>query len=533
MLRLATALSIAVLLAPPSLADDRADFLEVMGKAATGAMVAEEYGAACDTRYPESQQARRDAFAGWSHQVDLPGYYRFLNAAFETLPNLEADLEQNRPRAQAEVEKDIASGGSACADFRAALNDNAIFDIKAPIRELLRNAGDFGIVVADAPIAPVNQTSEVVPLIVLSARLASKMDEIGSKAGAEGNRDLRAAREDHAEAWLKQQAALAIYGRIVNDDSLRQWRGDQQSSFLATCRSFANAEDEAAMKRDLAEERVVVGEPRWVRDEREGGVVSLDRCRVFAQDPSGIALAGLEDDSAGLMLRPLEFDEAFAGPGEGIAMSELDRVLYDAEFSNRMDGFGNGYTQRDEDIYVLLRDGTAYRHEWNFAFTDLDIDLSREREPGNWFTWQEHWGTVTLTRTGGLDAGEEIDLSEARRLMPVPEGQMLYQTYYYLNVGMGGGRSDREYAFSADGQVQYSRSGFVAGNFGTSYIIVAGSGADEVSVSTYAFDGYTLLIDGPEGEERHFVALIDGQNSDQPEEVIIDGQVYWLRENDE
>ncbi len=69
------------------------------------------------------------------------------------------------------------------------------------------------------------------------------------------------------------------------------------------------------------------------------------------------------------MLRPLDYAEAYGAPGAGIVLSDIDRVLYDAEFANRMDGFGNGYTQRDEDIYVLLRDGTAYRHAWNFAFS--------------------------------------------------------------------------------------------------------------------------------------------------------------------
>lgn len=527
------ALSIGALLTAPALADDVADFMVSLGKAATGAVVAEAYISACDAPYPDSQQARRDALAGWGHRVDLAGYYRFLDAAFGTIPDLEADLEQNRVRAQALVDDDVAKDGATCTDLRSALNDNAMFDIASPIRYLLRHAEDFGIVVAEADVVAPSNEIAVVPLISLSAQLAGKMDEIGSKAGAQDDRDLRKAREDHAEAWLAERPAVAIYGRIVGENSLREWRGEQQSAFLASCRSFADDAQEAAMARDLGEERIVVGEVRWVSDAREGGELSFDDCRVFVHDPAQVGLTTVADDSAGLMLRPLDYAEAFAGPGAGIALGDVERVLYDAEFANRMYGFGNGYTQRDEDIYVLLRDGTAYRHEWNFAFTDLDVDRSRQREPDRWFTWQDSGGAVTLTQTGGLDAGEEIDVSEVRLLVPMPQGQVLDQTYYYLNVGMGGGRSDREYAFSADGQLQYSRSGFVAGNFGTSYIIVAGNSGDETSTSSYAFDGYTLLIDGPEGQERHFVALIEGQDPGRPEEIIIDGQVHWLRENDE
>src|SRR5690606_5511342 len=117
-----------------------------------------------------------------------------------------------------------------------------------------------------------------------------------------------------------------------------------------------------------------------------------------------------------------------------------------------------------------------------FAFTDLDVDLSRAREPDNWFTWQEDGETVSVTQTGGLDAGQTIALTKAQRLVPFPAGQRLDDTYYYLNVGMGGARSDRDYAFGSDGQLVHTRGGFVAGNFGTSYIIVAG-GEDTVATS--------------------------------------------------
>lgn len=529
-MRLPVALALCALGVTSVLADDTAEFMDALGKAATGAIVAEAYQLACDRHYPETRQARQDALAGWGHSVDLAGYDRFLDAAFGVMTELRQDLEQNRTRAQALVDEDVASNSATCADLRTALDETAIFDIAAPIRHLLRNADDFGIVIPNEQTVDASKQVEITPLIALSAQLVGKMDEIGSKVGAQQNRDLRKAREEHAEAWLNQWPVLAVVGRVVSENGLREWRGDQQSRFLASCRSFADDAHETAMAQSQGQERIVIGTVRWVSDNRDGGEVSLEECHVAEHDPSEITLATLEDDSAGLMLRPLEYAEAFAGPGKGIALSDVDRVLYDAEFSNRMDGFGNGYTQRDEDIYVLLRDGTAYRHEWNFAFTDLDAALSREREPDRWFTWQDSRNSVTLTQTGGLDTGTTIDLSDARLLMPAPANQKLDRTYYYLNVGMGGGRSDREYAFSADGELRYSRSGFVAGNFGTSYIIVAGDSDDDVSTASYVFDGYTLLVDGAEGQERHFAAFIEGQDPSLPEEIIIDGQVYWLRD---
>lgn len=529
MMRGASLLLTSMLLVMPAIGDDAA-FNDALSKAVTGAIVAEAYLAACAVATPDHVQAQRDAMAAWSHSVDLTGYRRLMVGAVARFTGLEDDLRDNAERAQGVVEEEVAQDASPCQDFRAALTDNDIFDIAADIRYLLRNADDFGIVVEYAASEPVSDGVEVMPLASLSVLIANKMDEIGSKAGAREDRDLREAREKHATEWLEQPAVIAISGRVVADDELREWRGDLQSTFLATCASFEDDTHEAAMAAGIGEDHILVGEIRWLREDRIGGVVSLDDCQLF--DLEAVDLAGIDDDSAGLMLRPPEYDEAYAGPGDGMAMGDIDRVLYAASFENRLDGFGNGYTDREENIYVLLRDGTAYRHEWNFAFTDLDVPLSRQREPDRWFSWQDSWGTITLRQTGGLDEGDEIDLSDARRLMPVPQGQVLDATYYYLNVGMGGGRSDRDYAFSVDGHLLHSRGGFVAGNFGTAYIIAVGDDAPATR-SAYSFDGYTLLIDGPDGQERHFVAMIDGDDPGHPQEIIIDGEVHWLREDDE
>lgn len=530
MLRLGLILLLSTVWVAPALAQDIDPFSEALSEATTGAVLSEAYMLACSMHDPDSETGRRDAMASWSHRVGLPGYRRVVTGVAEQIPSLLDDIDQHAQKVRQAVLDEIAADPSPCTSLAATLDED-IYDIADQIRYLLRNADDFGIDVPEPEVVPTGDEIEVLPLATLSAQLAQKMDEVGSKAGAREDRDLREAREDHAEAWLEQRPAVVIFGRVVAEDELREWRGDQQSAFSATCGSFFDDDEEASMAGAMGQDRIIVGEVRWLRDEHEGGVLSLSECRVFTHDPAAAELATSDDDSAGIMLRPPDYKEAFAGPGAGMAMGDIDRVLYDAEFENRMDGFGNGYTHRSEDIYVLLRDGTAYRHEWNFAFTDLDVELSRTREPDRWFTWRDSWGTVTVTQSGGLDAGTEVDLSDARKLVAVPQGQTLDQTYYYLNVGMGGSRRDRDYAFSRDGQLVHTRGGFVAGNFGTHYIAVVGD--DDVTTSRYAFDGYTLLIEGPDGEERHFAAIFEGDDPDSPKEILIDGQVHWLREEDQ
>lgn len=512
-------------LSAPAIANDAQDFLDTMSKAVTGATLARAYVAACDIHDPEGQAARRDIMAGWSHSVNLAGYDRLMDATARALPELAADVQRHVDEVHNGLGKQIADDPSACGDF-ADMLDEERFDISNQIRVVMRDAEDFGIALPATTAAPTSEDIAILPLAYLSAQALDVMDEIGSRAGAQDNRALREAREEHMLDWLRQRGMLVAYGRVTADDEMREWRDDQQSQFMVDCLSFARS-DEELMAQSVGQDMVVVGEPHWVRETREGGVIGLRDCAIYALADTGHELT-TGDDRAGLMLRPLEFDEAFAGPGAGIAMGEIDRVLYAADFTNRMDGFGNGYTDRQEDIYVLLRDGTAYRHDWGFAFTDLDVALSREREPERWFTWSNNWGEVSVTRTGGLGEGEVIDLSDAQRIVPLPEGQTLDQTYYYLNVGMGGARRDRDYVFMPDGSVIHTRGGFVAGNFGTSYIIV--SPGEDVSSSTYRFEGFTLVIEGPDGEERKFAAMIDGDDANVPEELLIGGEVYWVRD---
>lgn len=518
-----------LLLAPPTLADEAAEYAELMGNTVTSVTEARALVDVCDERFPDSETARSDFMAGWAHEVDLAAYDRLLAAAVVAYDGLGADLDNYWASARAEVVAAIEADASPCHDLAQELDDDML-DLASSIRGLVRDAEDFGIDVADAT-APTFDPSDfgVMALAELWTRALAVMEEVGSKAGAEDNRHLKEAREVHLLAWLEAQGELHLRGRVVSEDELREWRGDWQSSLEVRCSDFASERDEHLFAEGFGTDVVVTGSPSWVLEQRVGGVINLRDCRVSKAKASDADPS--IDDSAGLMLRPLEFAEAFAGANAGIAMNQVDRVLYAADFSNRIDAFGNGYIDRQEDIYVLLRDGTAYRHEWDFAFTDLNVDRSLQREPERWFTWSDHWGKVTLAHSGGVDEGTEIDLSDAKRLVPMPGNQRLEGPYYYLQVSSGGARSDREYVFSADGTVTYTRGGFIAGNFAGSFITVV-PGDDESQRLTYRFEDFTMILDGPDGQERHFFAMRDGADPAAPEELLIRGQVYWDREEE-
>lgn len=501
-----------------------AEFNATLSEAATRVMTARTIKDLCDERSPQSESARRDALASWSHRNDVADYDRVISELVRGSEAFRKEMESNLARARTQIAPPLAADPAPCADLATFLADEK-YAIKPLVRKMRRLAGNYGLdlaqPVADSPPGKL----PVMGLAHLTVLAEAEMAKVGSYAGALEDRNLRKAREDRLESYLQNQGAVAGYGRVVSDNRLREWRGARQSRFSLSCRSFKDNTHKARMNESRGQDMVVIGRVRNVI-EGKNAEISLRDCQLFTLEQTGASLARV-DDQSGLVHRPPEANEVHAGPGKGIAMADVDRVLYVADFAHRLDGFGNGYTSRDEDIYVLLSDASAYRHTWKFPFTDLDVSASKSREPENWFTWSKNWtGEIALSRDG-----EKVDLSKAQELAPLPADTRLHHSYYFLNVGMGGARSDRSFVFRSDGTVTHKRSGFVAGRFATSYIIT-GSNRDDSVTSNYRFEDYALVLSSPHGEERRFFAVFDDADKSKPEDVIVDGQVYWTRKKE-
>ena len=511
-------------LSPAASATD-AEFNATLSEAATRVVTARTVKELCDERSPQSESARRDALASWSNRNDIADYDQVISELVRNSEAFRKEMEGNLTRARTQIASPLAADPAPCADLAIFLADEK-YAIKPLVRKLRRLAGNYGLDLARAPADSAQANLQVRGLAHLTVLADAEMASVGSYEGALEDRDLRKAREDRLETYLQNQGAVAGYGRVVADNRLREWRGARQSRFSLSCRSFKDDTHKTRMNEALGKDRVVIGQVRNVIDGKNAEI-SLRECQILTLEQTQTPLAKA-DDQAGLVHRPPEANEVFAGPGKGIAMAEVDRVLYVADFAHRLDGFGNGYTSRDEDIYVLLSDASAYRHTWKFPFTDLDVSASKSREPENWLTWSKSWtGEITLSRDG-----EKIDLSKAQELAPLPADTRLDHSYYFLNVGMGGARSDRSFVFRPDGTVTHKRSGFVAGRFATSYIIT-GSNRDDSVTSNYRFEDYALVLSNPQGEERRFFAVLDNADKSKPEDVIVDGQVYWTRKKDE
>ncbi|GAA5232822.1 hypothetical protein FOZ76_01825 [Verticiella sediminum] len=530
MARLKFWLAAAALLALPAAAapaDDAQELSAHLGKAVGAFQAARLYGEQCDRRDPEDAQSRKDALAAWRYKNSGADYDRVIGAFTRAIPDLAGQIDQQTAQLAERVAKDLDASPEPCGDLGKLLAHEQ-FSVQSDVRRLLSLSRRLGIELpqpGETVRAKAADETRILRLAALSARLEARMAEIGSKEGAMNSSALRGARQDHAEAWLKSDGVLVLFGRVTGDSELREWRDDMQSSFKVDCHSFSERAHEERMAGAIGEDSVVVGTPRLVVDSAGGGRVSLAKCSLFTVEETARPFVE-EDDAAGLVLRPLAFDEALAGPGQGIPIRDVDRVLYASSFDTRMDGFGNGYVDREEDIYVLLRDGTAYRHEWPFPFTDLAVALSRHREPERWFTWNERRGQVTLTGKGNARQDALIDLAKAQRLRPLAS-RPLAGEYHYLQIAAGGSRQDRRYAFSRDGTVVYSHGGFMAGNVGTGYLIVNGRDNPDTT-SGYRIEDYALILDTPQGEERHFLAVPESAKGSPPDTLLIDGAAFWL-----
>lgn len=513
----------------PAQADVASDFTADLGKVVGAFNAVQLYVEECDRKFPESTTDRRDVLAGWSYANSQSSYDRLMEGIHARMPDIAVQISREREKLAGRLAQEITQNPQQCDDLMKVFKEDSQFSVERSVSRLVRNASKLGINVPDAPeIVPKQKSADdirILRLAALSARLEAKMAEIGSKEGGKRYRDLSKARESHVRDWLMADGMQLVYGRVTDDDELREWRGDQQSSFKVECDTFVNDAHETKMAQAVGQDRVVLGTPRSILDAHTGGKLTLRKCSVFTVEETGRPFLK-EEDVAGLMPRPMEESEAYAGPNNGIPLGSVDRVLYESSFDNRLDGFGNGYIDREEAIYILLSDGSAYRHEWSFPFTDLAVERSKDREPERWFTWEESGGTIKLTHTVGEAKGSTFHLEKPQKLRPMTT-QNLKARYYYLQVGMGGNRQDRSYVFADDGTLTYHRSGFVAGNVATSYIII-NSGKEKKVTANYRFEDFALILERDGEIERHFLAVPDSADKASPDTLIIRGEAYWL-----
>jgi hypothetical protein len=261
-------------------------------------------------------------------------------------------------------------------------------------------------------------------------------------------------------------------------------------------------------------------------------------------DPSQIARSTLPETGE-LEYRPPTAEEVYAGPDKGIPAGQIEAMLFREQFQIGINPGGGTYTDRNEESYLLLKDGTAYHYGFDYPPTDLDADQVRRRAPQDWSRWERPDQKYVMTAA----AGERADLPSFTVLKPFPPDARLDHAYYYLNVSMGGVTTRIDIIFRPDGTFERHQGGSffmqsMAGtgpDGGTVGVFSGGMGAvmnengfsmggalkQRDSAGRYRLDGYTLQLTADDGTVTRLRIGASEGDITAPGTLNIGGTSYW------
>jgi hypothetical protein len=510
----------------------------------------EALAAQCDTLSPISRASREAALKAWRDANRIDAFQAAIAPIFARVPGSAASIGELRDKAAAKAKALTEKTPAICENFDAFLREKtfAVGNLIADILPVLTTTNErLSAVAPSAPPSPASGAIALYTIVQLSTAAETAMNKVAS---ADAAKDLktREARENAGRLALEALGVIAVRANVVSRDDLREWRGDQQSTYKVNCRAFIDEQTEERFKELEGSETTMAGKiDNFVVPSSGGGNIILARCGFV--DGAGLTKANLPE-SGGLALRPPSAQEANAGPDKGIQTKDVENIAYKADVRTSIDGFGNLYSDRNEDTYVLLKDGTAYHYHWRFPFTDLNVALSKHREPGNWYRWRQDGKNLVLTATGGADAGQTKTVSDTSALTPFRPGARLGKAFKFLHVGMMGVRRERDWVFRRDGTLDLNKSNIVAGqtfagaNIGASGPGVAYSGGGNASLLVvgrpneqrlrYRIDGYVLEVTGDDGAvERHFIARFGDDKADDPDMLYLGGEMLWDRDKED
>ncbi|WP_395676193.1 hypothetical protein [Inquilinus sp.] len=353
--------------------------------------------------------------------------------------------------------------------------------------------------------------------------------------------------DDKAEAVtaaMEKLGPLALSGRADGDDRLQQWLPEQRSIWDATC-SFADKAEEARFKQAKGRDVTVVAQISRVYAFK---VFKLSACRLL-DDPSRIARSTLPE-AGQLEYRPPNAEEVDAGPDKGVPAGQIEAMLFREQFQIGINPGGGTYTDRNEESFLLLKDGTAYRYEFGYPPTDLDAKQVRRRAPQDWSRWERPDQTYVMTAA----AGEKSDFSRFTVLKPFPPDARLDHSYYYLNVSQGGVTTRISLVFRPDGTFERHQggsyfmqspvgtgpdggsvgvySGGMGAVMGENGFSVGGALKSRDSTGRYRLDGYALQLTADDGTVTRLRIGVPGDDVTAPDTLNIGGTSYWDAEKE-
>jgi len=197
----------------------------------------------------------------------------------------------------------------------------------------------------------------------------------------------------------------------------------------------------------------------------EGAMQELPSGLVFFKETRIVDGAGLKPSplpsEPGLYRMDVEAAQITAAPGAGLAPAQVHGLLHNSYGATG----ANGYEFR-EDIFLLLKDGTAYLGH-SVAPNALDVAKSRKLEPQLWARWRAKGDGFQILRQDDFGRPDGDWADQAGHLVATwKPNQRLDATYtaqaFYGSLALGGTYSSTAYKFSGDGRFEvigYKQSG--------------------------------------------------------------------------
>jgi hypothetical protein len=368
------------------------------------------------------------------------------------------------------------------------------------------------------------------------AQLSAVATELFQRAPGQKDDD----KADAVTTAMQKLGPVALGGRSDGDDRLRQWLPEQQSVWSVRC-EFGDDSEKARFQQAKGQDIAILGQISRVYAFK---VFILSGCRVLA-DPSRIAHSTLPETGE-LEYRPPDAAEVDAGAGKGVPAEQIEAMLFREQFQVGINPMGGGtYTDRNEEAYLLLKDGTSYRYDFAYPPTDLDAAQVRRRAPQDWSRWERSDDQYVMTAA----AGPKADLPSFTVLKPFPADARLDHAYYYLNVSQGGVTTRINIVFRPDGTFERHQSGsfFMHSVVGTGpdggSVGVSGGGVGAVmnengfsvggatrsadTTGHYRLDGYALQLTADDGSVSRLRVGVAIGDAAAPDTINIGGTSYW------
>ena len=176
-----------------------------------------------------------------------------------------------------------------------------------------------------------------------------------------------------------------------------------------------------------------------------GGILPTTQTYLtWSGPPTGRLSPSAQNAPAAARPRALDAIQTIVAPGQGVKSAQIAAIVHDFSdtvftmpgvyVGEAMGGTSPSITTRNitDEVYLLLRDGTAYRG-LQIAPDQFDAPASRRKEPGNWGLWKTENGKTQISL-----GGQPYETLDGKKVSPLASGTRFGGRYVFYDSDIKG-----------------------------------------------------------------------------------------------